>query len=146
MSQGVMPTAAVARVYGFQCYTDIAAALSQGNLRRFNELVLEHRAAFIRTGVFLVVEQLKGLVYRNLFKRIHAFNKENTRLSVERFRDVVQWLGEDLSLDEVECIVANLIFCNRVKGYLSHTKRILVVGKTDPFPNAGVVSKRVRSS
>jgi nuclear mRNA export protein PCID2/THP1 len=47
--------------------------------------------------------------------------------------------NEEMDLDEIECIVANLIFQGKVKGYISHQKRILIVSKADPFPRGAVV-------
>ena len=42
--------------------------------------------------------------------------------------------GEAMDLDEVECVVANMIYRKYVKGYISHKSRVLVVSKSDPFP------------
>ena len=65
----------------------------------------------------------------------------STRLNLLDFQAATRWLGEDLELDEIECIIANLIFQSRVKGYLSHQKRTLVTGKNDPFPTTSVIKK-----
>jgi hypothetical protein len=43
---------------------------------------------------------------------------------------------EDVDLDEVECIVANLIFQKFMKGYISHEKATLVLSVKDAFPPA----------
>lgn len=39
-----------------------------------------------------------------------------------------------LDMDEVECIVANLIYNKYVKAYLSHDKKTAVFAKNQPFP------------
>ena len=41
--------------------------------------------------------------------------------------------GVALDMDEVECVVANLIFRRYVKGYVAHKSKVLVVAKADPF-------------
>ena len=46
--------------------------------------------------------------------------------------DYVQY--EDLTPAETECIVANLIFEGRIKGYISHQHQKLVVSKQNAFP------------
>ena len=51
-----------------------------------------------------------------------------------------QWLGAPVAMDEVECIIANLIFKGLIKGYISHQKRTLVLSKKEPFPTAAVRS------
>ena len=42
---------------------------------------------------------------------------------------------DDVDIDEVECIVANLIHANRIKGYVSHAAGKLVVSKENAFPS-----------
>lgn len=46
-----------------------------------------------------------------------------------------------MDLDEIECILANLIYQGLIRGYLSHAKRTLVLSKRDPFPVSAVISK-----
>ena len=41
--------------------------------------------------------------------------------------------GSSLSLDELECILANLIFDGKIKGYIAH-RRCVVLSKQEPFP------------
>jgi hypothetical protein len=57
------------------------------------------------------------------------------------FCRALTWLGENLDMDEIECIVANLIFQGKVKGYLSHERRTLIVSKADPFPTNAIVKR-----
>jgi hypothetical protein len=38
-------------------------------------------------------------------------------------------------------LLANLIYRNYVKGYISHAKRMLVLSKRDPFPVSSVIAK-----
>lgn len=39
-----------------------------------------------------------------------------------------------VDVDEIECIVANLIHKKYIKGYISHSQRMLVLSKKDAFP------------
>ena len=41
---------------------------------------------------------------------------------------------EDITQDETECIIANLIYEGKIKGYISHQHQKLVVSKKDAFP------------
>lgn len=50
-----------------------------------------------------------------------------------------KFVGMHLDLDEIECILANLIYRGYVRGYIAHTKRILVLSKKDPFPSSAVI-------
>lgn len=48
-------------------------------------------------------------------------------------------LGESLDLDEIECIIGTLIYQGKVKGYISHQKRMLVLAKTGSFPTNSII-------
>jgi hypothetical protein len=50
-----------------------------------------------------------------------------------------RWPGMPIDLDEVECILANLIFKQYTRGYLSHEKRILILSMKEPFPTSKVI-------
>lgn len=81
------------------------------------------------------------ICYRNLFKRVYKIvGKEQIKL--EYIAKSFKWLGMPIDLDdldEVECILANLIFKQYIRGYLSHEKRVLVLSKKDPFPTSKVI-------
>jgi hypothetical protein len=46
-----------------------------------------------------------------------------------------------MDIDEIECILANLIYRGYVRGYIAHTKRVLVLSKRDAFPVSAVIPK-----
>jgi len=140
MCLGVMPSSLVASKYGFPQYVRMAEATKRGDLREFDAVFQEHRHVFIRLGVYLVLEQVRATVYRNLFKRFHLISS-STRLNIASIEAVLRWMGLDTDMDEVECILANLIYQSKVKGYLSHQKRVLVISKADPFPVGSVIKK-----
>jgi hypothetical protein len=86
----------------------------------------------------LLLEKCKMICYRNLFKRVYRIvGKEQIKL--EYIAKSFKWLGLDIDLDEVECILANLIFKQYIRGYLSHAKRVLVLSKKEPFPTSKVI-------
>ena len=43
---------------------------SEGNLLLLNEALAKHEAFFIRCGIFLILEKLKIITCRNLFKKV----------------------------------------------------------------------------
>lgn len=49
-----------------------------------------------------------------------------------KFNDLSE---ENYSIDEIECILSNLIYQGWIKGYILHEKA-LCLSKKDPFPNA----------
>ena len=41
-----------------------------GQVQLLNEALREHEAFFIHTGVYLILEKLRAITYRTLFKRV----------------------------------------------------------------------------
>lgn len=47
---------------------------------------------------------------------------------------------KDIDLDETQCIVSNLIYEGKIKGYISHQHKKLVVSKQNAFPGLTTLS------
>ena len=139
---GALPSARLLEKYKFAEFQELTAAVRSGNLGQFNAALQTFLDIFVRMGTYLVLEKAKTLVYRNLIKRVHQLEGGGTQLKLGKLETVFHLLGEQLSLDEIECIVANLIYNQYVKGYISHEKRILVLSKNDPFPFSSVKAMR----
>jgi len=141
---GILPTEIIGTRYGLQSFVDIANAVKVGNIKVFEDLMELHQESFLKLGVYLVLERLKTVAYRCLYKRIYKIIGDS-RVHLSIYEHVMKSLGEDVDLDEVECIISNLIWNNKVKGYLHHKKRMLVLNKKgDPFPSE--LSKRQRAN
>jgi nuclear mRNA export protein PCID2/THP1 len=156
MVLGVMPTSVVAKTYGMTELYELSLAARRGDIASFDRLMGAHQQAFLRIGVYLLLEQVKVLSYRCLLKRLYLIGNANTRISLITVASIMNSLqgqgqsqnqgqgdADDLDtvdIDEVECIVANLIYAGKVKGYISHQKSFLVLSKQDPFPTQAVVT------
>lgn len=143
MCLGVMPGPAVGTVYGFTDYMDLGRAVIAGNLKSYDEIMQRNQRTFICSGVYLVLEQVKMIAYRNLLKKLYMISN-STRIKLGWMESAMQWMGdEEIDLDEIECIIANLIYQGKVKGYISHQKRTLIISKQDPFPKAAIIKSTV---
>lgn len=79
---------------------------------------------------------------RNFIKRFVAAVKADQELQVNQnpnqidlnllFIPLKKW-DPELDLDDLQCMLANLVTHQLVRGYISHEKRILVLGR-DAFP------------
>jgi hypothetical protein len=58
----------------------------------------------------------------------------SNKLDISLFRTALQFAGVTVDDDEVECMLANMIYKGYIRGYLSHEKRVLVLSQKDPFP------------
>lgn len=62
------------------------------------------------------------------------------QLSLDAFLVALKFMQvEDVDIDEVQCILANLIYMGHIKGYISHQHQKLVVSKQNPFPPLSTV-------
>uniref|UniRef100_M3ZVM9 PCI domain-containing protein 2 n=2 Tax=Xiphophorus TaxID=8082 RepID=M3ZVM9_XIPMA len=136
--QGHMPTHQLLRKYDLIQFADVTKAV-EGNLLLLNEALSKHETFFIRCGIFLILEKLKIITYRNLFKKYLLLKTH--QLPLDAFLVALRMMQvEDVDIDEVQCLLANLIYMGHIKGYISHQHQKLVVSKQNPFPPLSSVS------
>lgn len=70
MLLGYMPKKEVLERYDVLQFHELACAIKDGNVRRFDEVIQRHETFFIENGIYLIVEKLKTIGYRNLFKKV----------------------------------------------------------------------------
>ncbi|XP_053563741.1 PCI domain-containing protein 2 [Bombina bombina] len=139
MLLGHMPTLQLLRKYDLMQFAEVTKAVSEGNLLLLTEALVKHETFFIRCGIFLILEKLKIITYRNLFKKVYLLLKTH-QLSLDAFLVALKFMQvEDVDIDEVQCIIANLIYMGHIKGYISHQHQKLVVSKQNPFPPLSTV-------
>ncbi len=74
------------------------------------------------------------------FLKRHRLTGGKPQLRLGMLLTALHVAGEtDVDKDELECIVANLIFHRSIKGYVAHAQQILVLSKVDPFPKLAAV-------
>jgi hypothetical protein len=132
---GVFASPALLEKHDLPYFSQLCRAVHRGDLRTFERELDTHQQLFIRHGSYLLVERAKTIAYRNFFKRVHAlFPAGTTKLDIQMFRRCLSATGVSMDADEVECVLANLIYKGYVKGYLSHQHSKLVVSKDKAFP------------
>lgn len=135
MLLGYIPRRSVLEKYDVIQFWDLVQAVCQGNLKRFDEIMEEHEEFFIKCGIYLIVDKLKLIAYRNLFRKVYLILNTH-QIPVESLQVALVHLGQtDVDLDETQCIVANLIYEGKIKGYISHQHKKVVVSKQNPFPS-----------
>ncbi|CAN0901354.1 Enhanced ethylene response protein 5 [Linum grandiflorum] len=144
LSIGIIPKKQLLEDYNLVEYTNVVEALKRGDLRLLRSALQEHEDQyvnfwFLRSGVYLVLEKLELQVYQRLLKKIYIIQKQKDQskghqLKLEVIVKALKWLEIALDIDEVECIMAILIYKNLMKGYLAHKFKVVVLSKQDPFP------------
>ena len=142
MLRGYMPNQNLLIKYDLKPFAEIVNAVKQGNVLKFNKDMLEYEDFFIENGVYLFLEKLKMTTYRNLFKTI-ARLLNIAQIPIESFVDILKFLGEeDIDNDLCQCILSNLIYEGKIKGYISHKHNKLVISKDFKiaFPRLSTIS------
>uniref|UniRef100_A0A914I1U1 CSN12-like protein n=1 Tax=Globodera rostochiensis TaxID=31243 RepID=A0A914I1U1_GLORO len=115
MFLGHMPTQQLLMRHNLGQFADVVTSVKDGNLRDLNLALQKHQHFFIKCGIFLMLEKLKVITYRNLFKRVASIL--NTHLiKLDAFLAILRFLGTDIDADELACILANLIAQKKIKG------------------------------
>ncbi|CAM9144317.1 unnamed protein product, partial [Chrysoparadoxa australica] len=137
---GQLPSDVLLKKYKLVQYEQVVASIRSGDLRAFNTALDKFQELFIRKGTFLLLEKVRALVYRTLFKKIsrvagvHLKGGKSIAVELGAMQIGLKLMGVEMDLDEIECILANLIYKGIVKGYISHKLRKLVLSAQDPFP------------
>jgi tetratricopeptide (TPR) repeat protein len=142
--RGQFPKPHIISKYGLSQFSQLCRACRTGNVRLFDDTMAANQEWFIKRGIYVILQRAKIICYRNLvynvYRSVNEFADINCRLKLEQVADAMRICGaeeDDADLEEVECIVANLIYHNYIKGYISHSMRMLVVAKANPFPRPG---------
>lgn len=125
-------------------------AIKNGNLKKFDQALTKYQLILLKKHLYLLFEMMKSLCYLKLVKKtvsiIHSLNSETKshivplsaiQLALE-FSTNYSYKESDkfaYNLDSVECILANLISSGKIKGYLSHANRCIVLSKANAFPS-----------
>ena len=88
-----------------------------------------------------MMEMLLDLVYRNLIKKtfltLNALGmNSNNQIPLSCFLAAFASCGCEISVEELESILANLVYRNWIKAYVSSEKKVIVLStRADPFPS-----------
>ena len=147
MINGRFPSRELLERYGLVEYIDVTVAAMKGDMQALEQCISQNMDLYIQSGVFTVIERLRMVTLKNFVKRVANAVKVTPELQVMSKDTLVnlnllyvplrEW-DDELDLDELQCLLANLIANGLIKGYISHEKRILVLSK-DAFPEAGPV-------
>lgn len=134
VSLGKFPSRSLLRRYSMSHYEAILEAIKHGRLDVYGVELARNERDFIRQGIFLMIESLRLLTCRNLFKKVWLILGSVKQIPLNSLVQAVKLAVPAIEPDEVECWLANLIFKGWVRGYISAQHRVLVLSKQSPFP------------
>lgn len=132
---GYIPSKLILEKYDLLQFWELVQVVCQGNLLLLDQVIEKYEVFFIRSGIYLIVEKLKIIAYRNLFRKVYLILNTH-QIPIEALQTALHLMGQtDVDIDETQCIVANLIYEGKIKGYISQQHRKVVVSKQNPFPS-----------
>ncbi|KAH8197558.1 hypothetical protein TruAng_008294 [Truncatella angustata] len=131
-------------------FLKLAVAIKKGDLKAFDQALVEGEDEFVKRRIYLTLERGRDIALRNLLRKVFVAGgfedaKEGqdavrrTRIPVAEFAAAMKLSsGQAIDTDEVECLMANMIYKNLMKGYIAHERGIVVLSKNGAFPGTDV--------
>ena len=106
-------------------FTPLVYAIRSGSLSNFDAALTEGEPEFVKRRIYLTLERGRDICLRNLLRKVYLASgldeegKRRTRIRVDEFGTAIRLGergvdGESLENDEVECLVANMIYKVRI--------------------------------
>ncbi|KAL5339095.1 hypothetical protein BJX70DRAFT_178609 [Aspergillus crustosus] len=136
-------------------FRPLCDCIRKGDLHGFDAAMTTGEEEFVRRRIYLPLERGRDIALRNLFRKVFiagGFEESNdgqppirrTRIPVAEFAAALR-IGTHadvrarVDIDEVECLISNLIYKGLMKGYIARERGIIVLSKGGTaFPGTGV--------
>ncbi|RAL67837.1 hypothetical protein DID88_008563 [Monilinia fructigena] len=132
-------------------FAPLSRCIKKGDLAGFDAALLAGENEFVKRRIYLTLERGRDIALRNLLRKVfiaggYEETKEPTAAPVRKTRIQVAEFAAAISIgsketmenDEVECLLANMIYKSLMKGYISRERGIVVLSKGGAFPGTGV--------
>lgn len=103
-------------------FLKLATAIKKGDLRGFHQALQEGEEEFVNRRIYLTLERGRDIALRNLLRKVFIAGGflegtegeaqvRRTRIPVAEFAAAIRMSGgQDIDTDEVECLLANMIY------------------------------------
>ncbi len=147
---GKIPSLQILEKYELKGYSDIIQAYKRGDINKFEEALNSLEERLIQLGTFLIVDKLRGFVFRNLIRIVYkVFEEELSQskfavISIELLYNVLRNVfGYDYyDLEELELYLNSVIYKGLIAGYIHSKNKVIVFSKKNPFPNLAEVLEK----
>ncbi|RDA86394.1 hypothetical protein CP532_6467 [Ophiocordyceps camponoti-leonardi (nom. inval.)] len=133
-------------------FLPLSQCIKRGDLRGFDLALQEGEEEFVKQRIYLTLERGRDIALRNLLRKVFiaggfdetkepdAAPVRRTRIPVAEFVAAVCISSgkEHVDRDEVECLIANMIYKDLMKGYIARERGIVVLSKKGAFPGTGI--------
>jgi len=92
MLLGHLPPKSLLKDHNLSQFGQVAEAVRNGNVCMFNQALVDNESFFIKTGTYLILEKLRAITFRTLFKKVKQILNRH-QLPLQAFVDVLQAQG-----------------------------------------------------
>ena len=136
---GGTPKMQLLEKYQLDQLIDLIEPIRLGSLKIFMDKIHQYEQYLFDSGLFFVVENLKLITIRNLFRAyVYQIDQQQTdKIPLEPTLLFLLNFGfdeEQFTINELIDILNDMIQKSMIKGYISYKHRTLVVSRKDPFP------------
>ncbi|KAG8955524.1 COP9 signalosome (CSN) subunit [Tulasnella sp. 419] len=118
-----------------ELYKPFLIAMRAGDIRAYDAALAWAEPRLVDMGVWLTVERCREVCLRGLFKKVWIVLEKPSRMEIKLFHRGLEVSGVDMPMEEVECMLANMIYKGYMRGYISHERQTVVLAKGDSaFP------------
>ncbi|KAL2868831.1 protein csn12 [Aspergillus lucknowensis] len=136
-------------------FRSLCDCIRKGDLHGFDAAMTAGEEEFVKRRIYLPLERGRDIALRNLFRKVFiagGFEEakdgqppiRRTRIPVAEFVAALR-IGTHadartrIDIDEVECLLSNLIYKGLMKGYIARERGMIVLSKGGTaFPGTGV--------
>ncbi|OZJ03298.1 hypothetical protein BZG36_02275 [Bifiguratus adelaidae] len=139
---GILPTQDLLDKYQLSDqFTDLMNAILAGNFIAFEQSLAATVAFHLKTGNYMILrERVQIITFRCLFRKVHLVTSSQ-RLSFQDCLAALKFSTGDNSytLYDVESNLVSLIDQGYIKGYIAHDQQVVILSKTNAFPQVDTV-------
>ncbi|PWY98224.1 hypothetical protein BCV70DRAFT_202011 [Testicularia cyperi] len=120
-------------------YSPLLESFVKGDVKHY-DLVLgnpEVQKRLVKSSTYIAFENARNQVLRTLFKQTYLVQNKPSRIHINAFLAATKVFNLSYSAQEIEWLIATLIYKGYIKGYIAHERGILVLSATNPFPKLG---------
>ncbi|KAH9965830.1 PCI domain-containing protein [Russula dissimulans] len=116
-----------------ELYAPFISAIRKGDIQGFDTALDKYERRLVDLNIWLTLEKAREICIRGLFRRVWVVSEKSNRIPVAMFHSSLRISGMDVSSEEAECLVANMIYKGYMRGYISHEKQMVVLANTNAF-------------
>jgi len=126
-----------------EVFWKLIQALGSGDVQQAVQAVRLNEAFLMEQSIYLLAVKLRGLAYRNLFRKVWLIRGRSSQLHIDDLVTGLRCTGKEADAEEVECIVQSLISAGMMRGKVIEHRHLVVLQMkvagqpADPFPPVG---------